>query len=216
MVATFPLAQSALADLLRIRSVVWNLERYVETSGVEGEDIEAELRSPLWVGEVESVPMELAEANQLYARFLLLDGGMQSFYLHNPLAPYPQADPDGSIIGSDTVQIHTVGVDNKTLRLKGLPAGYVLTIGDYIAVTYNTSRRALYIVCETVTADGSGNTPSFEVRGYLRPGTAVNNVVDLKKPAAKVKLVDGTLRVEPLSTVHSVIRFTARQTLRAS
>lgn len=215
MTASFPLAQSALADLLRIRSVTWNLQRFVETSGIEEDDLEAELRSPRWLAEVESVPMTNAEANQLHARFLLLDGGQQAFYLHNPLAPYPQSDPDGSIVGSSTVQIHTVGGDNKTLRMKGLPVGYVLTIGDYIAVTYNSGRRGFYIVCETVTADGGGITPSFEVRAYLRPGTAVNDAVDLTKPAAKVKLVDGTLRVEPISVVHSVIRFTARQTLRA-
>lgn len=214
MVASFPLAQSALADLLRIRSVTWNLERYVEVSGIEEDDLEAELRSPRWLAEAESVPMEHAEANQLMARFYLLDGGQQAFYLHNPLVPFPQSDADGSIVGSSTVQIHTVGVDNKTLRLKGLPAGYVLTIGDYLAVTYATSRRGFYIVCQTVTADGSGVTPAFEVRAYLRPGTAVDDAVDLTRPAAKVKLV-GAIRMEPLSTVHSIIRFTARQTLRA-
>jgi hypothetical protein len=217
MAATFPLAETALIDLLRIRSVTWLLERFVETSGLgSGERIEAELAPPLWRADVESVPMTNAEASQLMARFYLLDGGLNAFYLHNPLAPYPQGDPTGSIIGSNAVKVKSVGADNKSLALKALTAGYQLTIGDMVAVDHGSpTRRALFVLAASGVADGSGDSAELEVRPHVRPGILANADVFLKHPSAKMKLLPDTLRMEPLSTIHSVVRFSARQTLQA-
>ena len=163
---------------------------------------------------VELAPAPMEDFYRLRARIMLLDGSSNAFLFASPESVAPQADPTGAILGANTVQVHAVGVDNKTLRLKGLPAGYILTEGDFLGVTYNTSRRGLYVACQTVTADGSGVTPAFEVRSYLRPGTAVNDVVSLVPPVAKVKILPDTLGWSgsgKLVTVH----FTVRQTLGA-
>jgi hypothetical protein len=83
-------------------------------------------------------------------------------------------------------------------------------------VDYGTpSRRALVQAAEGATANGFGVTSEFEVRPQLRPGITTGLTVTLKKPAAKVKIVPGSLRIETVTTLLSQLRFTARQTLAA-
>lgn len=215
MVASFPLSQANLIDLIRVRSVTWLPQRYVETSGAgTGETIEAELAPMLWRAQVESVPMLYAEARLIMSKLMLLDGGLQSFYLHNPSAPYPASDPTGSILGSSTVQVKSVNADKKRLALKGLPDDYVITAGDFVAVTYDTSRRALMMFTEGGSANGSGETAELEVRPQVRTGIAANGTAYLAKPAAKMKLIADSLSMEPMSILHAVIRFSALQTLK--
>jgi hypothetical protein len=89
-------------------------------------------------------------------------------------------------------------------------------MGDYMHVDYGTpSRRALLQAAEGATANGSGVTGEFEVRPQLRPGITAGLAVALKKPAAKVKIVSGSVRIETVTTLLSQLRFTARQTLAA-
>jgi hypothetical protein len=114
------------------------------------------------------------------------------------------------------VVIASINANRKALTLSGLPAGYVITMGDYLHVDYGTpSRRALLQASEGATANGSGVTGEFEVRPHLRPGIATALAVTLKKPAAKVKIVPGSVRIETVTTLLSQLRFTARQTLAA-
>jgi len=65
------------------------------------------------------------------------------------------------------------------------------------------------------TADSEGDAGPVEVRPHLRPWLAAGQTVTLWKPAAKVKLVSGSLRVTQVTSVTSRLRFTARQTLAA-
>jgi hypothetical protein len=70
---------------------------------------------------------------------------------------------------------------------------------DYTATT---TRRALHrIITSTVTANGSGVTPEFEVRPPFRAGAAVNASVNLKRPAAEFCLTPQSVR----STASGVI-----------
>ena len=217
MTATFPLPLASLADLVRLATLTWSLERFVETSGLgTGETLEAELAPPLWRADCESVPMPNAAANQLMARFHLLNGGQQSFYLTNALAKYPQSDPTGSTLGAAAVKVKSVSADRSSLAFKSLPNGYALTIGDMVAVDYGSpSRRALFIICANGNANGSGDTAELEVRPYVRSGIAADATAYLAKPAAKVKLLPDTLKMSPVSQRHSTISFSARQTLAA-
>jgi hypothetical protein len=114
------------------------------------------------------------------------------------------------------VVIASIDTNFRAIALSGLPAGYVITMGDYLHVDYGTpSRRALLQAAEGATANGSGATGEFEVRPQLRPGITAGLAVTLKKPAAKVKIVPGSLRIETVTTLLSQLRFTARQTLAA-
>jgi hypothetical protein len=218
MSISFPLPIASLADLLPIVSVSWNqLRQETNSAAGSGEFLTHVLGPVLWTAEVQSAPMLHAEAEQYRARFATLDGSAQSFYLFNPLMKYPQADPGGATLGAATVTVQSINANRKALKLTGLPAGYVLTIGDYFHVVYDTSpyRRALIQVVEGVTADGTGLTPEFEVRPHLRPGISTGDSVSLVKPAAKVKLLSDSFAVEPADDASmSRFRFSVRQTLQ--
>ena len=195
MALTFPLSLNAFADRLRIQSVNWKLERYDELSGLgSGEVLAAQLAPPRMVGDVELVPMYHAAAAQVQALIESLDGAINSFYLYAPQRKYPQYDPTGAVLGAAAVTIHTVGGNNKSLRLQGLPSGYVLTLGDYLSFDYgsNPVRRAFHRIVETVTTPGTGISPTFEVRPHLRPGVEGGLSVVLVKPSAKVFIVPGS------------------------
>lgn len=186
-----------LTERFRIQSVQWSLKRWDQLSGLgSGDVLSAQLAPPRIVADVVLMPMYHAEASQVQALINNLDGATNSFYLHPPHRAFPQADPDGSILGASTVTIHTVGTDNKSLRLQGLPSGYRLTIGDNLAWDFGTNpvRRAFHTITQTVDAAGSGISPAFGVTPHLRPGTASGLAVTLIKPAAKVFIVPDSFR----------------------
>src|SRR5690606_11490609 len=122
------------------------------------------------------------------ARLDALENGLQTFRGYPlsrcfPIA-YPSASwPTGGTFAGDTATIFAVGVDNKSLQVDLLPAGFQLRVGDMIQVRRgSTTRRDLYRVQEVATADGAGLTPAFKVRPHLWPGIAVDDVVSVKRP----------------------------------
>ena len=188
MALNLPLSLNDFADRLKITEVKWKLQRYDELSGLgTGDVLAAELAPPRISGDVTIGPMYHNQAAAIQALIEVLEPA-QSFYLYDPKKKYPIADPDGSIFGSSTPVIFTVGVNNKSMQVSGLPAGYVLSLGDWISFDYgsNPVRRAFHRIVETATANGSGVTPSFEVRPHFRPGVTTGLAVTLIKPAPKV------------------------------
>ncbi len=195
MALVFPLSLNTFAEKLKIQSVVWRLERYDELSGLgSGEMLAAQLAPPRIMGDVEIAPMYHSDAAQVQALVESLDGAINSFYLYAPQSRYPQSDPTGAGLSDAVPLIHSLGSNNKSLRVKDLPPGYRLTAGDYLAFDYgsNPERRAFHRIVESVTANSGGATTLFEVRPHLRPGVAVDLNVILIKPSAKVFIVPGS------------------------
>ncbi|UJW87952.1 hypothetical protein [Devosia sp. SL43] len=212
-----PYAVEDFADLLKLRAapfIPMPMENVSELGS--GEFLTADMGPTLYQAACETAPMPNAEAHGLMALIQALGGSKECFYLPDYMRLYPAADPDGSILAASAPTIHTIGGDRRTMRITGLPAGYVITRGDYIAVDYGSpSRRALIKAAETVTASGAGLTPSFAVSYPIGPGVTTTLAVILKKPAAKVKMVPGTLSISPVDILNAVISFTARQTTSA-
>ncbi|MDJ1632243.1 hypothetical protein [Rhizobium rhizogenes] len=195
MALTFPLSLANFADKLKITSVKWQLQRRDEVSGLgSGLTLTAQLSPPLWTGSVTLAPMYHGEADRIQSLIESLDGSMNDFYLYSPRRAYPQADPTGSILGAAVPTIAALGSNNKSMQIHGLPNGYTLTAGDFVAFDYGTSpvRRALHRFVETGSADGTGTTPVLEVRPHIRPGATVGAAVTLIKPAARCFIVPDT------------------------
>lgn len=216
MALTFPLAQTSFGDTLPVQSVEWTLTRQQEFSGLgTGEGLVADLAPPLWEGQVTLRPLLHTDARAIAAQLDAFDGGMNSFYLANPLGWYPKADPDGAIYGVSAPTIHTIASNRKEVRITGLPANYVLSPGDMFAVDYGSpSRRALHRLVTGSTAV-AGLTPLVEVRPHLRPGITTTLAVDFSKPAAKVKIVPGSVAEQFHNANRTRISFRVRQTLAA-
>ena len=156
------------------------------------------------------------DAYAAQARLNALAGSLQAFYLYNPAKPGPRMDPKGVVLGGAIPTLSFISANRKIVRMNTLPVGYVISGGDFWAVECGSGRRALIQAVEGSVASAGGVAPEFEVTPHLRPGVTTGLVVQLIRPAAKVKLVPGTLRLENTGALHSRLRFTARQTLAAS
>jgi hypothetical protein len=195
MAITFPLSLPNLNDKLRVSSVTWDAVRFDEHSGIgSGHDLQSEMAKPKWTAEITLAAGKMADVKQIAAVIRALHGSQNSFMLADPSSLYPQSDPTGAVLGASAVRVHTVGSNGKSLRLQGLPASYVLTVGDKGQISFgsNPGRNYFFEVSETVTASG-GITPLFDVFPHLPVGIATNQAVILAKPACKMILLPGSL-----------------------
>lgn len=214
MALTFPAAVTAIADHIPLASASWNLARQQQHSNIgAGVIMSAARGADLWEADCTSLERPHAEVRVMRARLDSLVGGLNAFYLYDPAAVAPALDPTGSILGANTPQVHTV--TPKTLTVKGLPAGYVLSIGDMIAVDFD-GRRWLGQILEAATADGSGITPAFTIDPALPAGVAANDAVYLLKASAMMKIIPGSMRLSATTSHTSVLMWKARQTYQAA
>lgn len=171
----------------------WQQEMSQQAGGKPGV---ADVGEELWLAKIGCAALTKEEAHRAEARINALRGAIGTFYVHNPRAPYPLADLNGVLLGASTVTIYALGGDNKSLRFAGLPVGYVLTEGDFFA--YDTGeppdvRRCLHQLTGDAVADVNGRTALVSVIPHLRAGVATGITVNLKKPAAEMIILPGTL-----------------------
>lgn len=188
-----PLPLSAVYDRLSLDAVVFDIQRNDEFSGTGDGDLwQQELARPLWTAEISLNAGSHDELKQVAARIRKLDGARQSFMVCDPLSLYPQADPAGTILGAAVVTLGIIGADRTAIPFQGLPAGYVLTVGDKVQIQ-GTTRTAFVEVSETVAASASG-LATVSIFPRLPNWVLDASVVTLKKPACPMVIVPGSHR----------------------
>lgn len=179
------LALAAVFDKLPIASVIWDIQRNDEFSGMGTGDVwSAELADPLWIGTVTLGNGTNNELKQAAAVIRSLQGTMTAFLMCDPISQFPQADPKGQILGNNAVTLRTIGADRITARMQGFPAGYTLTVGDKLQINY-ADLVAFVEVGATAAADANGNldVPIFP---RLPSSFAAGSLVIVKRPACPV------------------------------
>jgi hypothetical protein len=132
--------------------------------------------------------------------------------------PAPLLDPNRTGLAGFNPVIHNLpGADPREMQVSGLPAGYVLSAGDYLSFSYGSSpvRLALHRVVSGVTTVGTGITPLFEVMPAIKPGAVVGAAVNFYRPFCKAVIVAGS--VQPTRTRHTIsegLRLAYVQTVR--
>lgn len=191
MTITYPLPLAAFFDAVNCWTPRFEPITYQSVSGLKGGGlIAAELAAARWSADVTLSPNYNRASVGVEAIVNALRGSLKSFQAYDKRRAYPLADPDGSILGAASVTISAVGSDLQSLKLAGLPAGYVLTVGDYISIP---SRKQLFQVLENSTANGSGVSPSFfAVAPSILSGLAGGDAVRLVKPYGFFRIVPGT------------------------
>lgn len=213
MTISYPLSVSVFADQLKIASVSAIPGHQQEISGLgSGYLLAAEVGPALREYDVSTVELSHAEAAEVMALIEALYGSIKTFYLYDPRYRYPAYDTDGTILGSSTVQIKALNADDIRISLKGLPAGYTITRGDFMHWDFDSTRRAYHRAVETVVADSAGETSEFEVRDIIRGGV-VNATVTLIKPAMKCLMLPGSLSDEVVGLASTRISFRVRQVI---
>jgi hypothetical protein len=169
-----------------------------------------DLGSALWTASYTTIELLNADAIAFEAALNSLDGLTNAFEAGDLRNRYPRNYPTGSF--TDSGVLATVGSNNKSLSISGLPANFVISAGDYFHFTYSTS-RALHQAVETVTASGAGLSPVFEVRPFIRPGYTISNAVTFKLPNGQFILQPNSISTTLKSMVSSAVSFKAMQYL---
>jgi hypothetical protein len=194
MPLSFPLTTAQFMQNLRIMDVTFQSPEQLEVNSTAGgARPTARIGPTLWRGEVRIGTLLGAEVPEHEVMIQLLNSPLASFYVFDTRRPGPRQDRNGTVLGAATPGVLSLP-NNRELSLAGLPSGYVLKRGDYIAFDYGSApvRRALHTVVDaTVTANGIGQTPLFEVYPPIRPGALASGVT-LIRPACKAKMVPGS------------------------
>jgi hypothetical protein len=179
-----------LNDFIEIDSITVQPMRNDETEGLgSGQVLIAELATPLWSVEINTPLTEFDDGREIRAILNDLSRPGATFEIYDPIAQYPRADPDGSILGAATPQLASIDGDAKP-AIKGLPVGYKLSRGDYFQMDVS-GRRYFFEVSEPAVANGSGVTPNFKVFPAFPISIPVNTAITLKQPKLKCQFVAG-------------------------
>lgn len=191
---TYTVAQ--FMDILPVEKVEWDAIRFDEFDAQgSGHDLISELAAPKWMANLVMRSATNAEARQVAALARKRFGSQLAFMIYDPSNPYPAADPKGAIIqaGTFNVQVASIGSDNQSMGLKGLPANYPITIGDKGQISFGGGLYNFFFeFSETRSANGSGNLAVTQIYPHIPPGIAVNAVVNLIKPACKMTFAPNT------------------------
>jgi hypothetical protein len=176
-----------------------------------GRTIGKDFGSAFWLMSYVTKPLPNEDALVFESALDSLDGVIQTFEACDLRRTRPRQYPSGEC--NDAI-LSSVNPNNKSISLSGLAASQVVSSGDYLSFDYGSS-RALHRVVETVTANGAGMTPQFEVRPHLRPGFTISpvTVVKLKNPRGLFSLVPGSVSASPHGGIHTIISFQAMQVL---
>lgn len=213
---SFPLSLEDFADGLRTVSFNWDLSenrKVTQTGG--GELLVSDLGPRLWQGSVAVAPHTHNGQRRAQALAQALRQGAGSFMIGDPKGQFPQSDSDGTILGSTVVSLSAPVAGSSTVSLAGLPAGYVITPGDYLSFEYGSpARYALHQVVVGGTSNGT-DALSVSVVSSIRPGATDGAPVRLVRPFCKAIVVPGSFKSGTIGlAATSGFSFQFRQTMR--
>ncbi|KFL24996.1 hypothetical protein JP74_21770 [Devosia sp. 17-2-E-8] len=176
-------------------SLLWRQE---QSRQANGRTRVKDFGSPLWQASYSSRTLSPNELDHWRARLDVLENGLLTFSGYSLSRCFPIAYPNGSWpTGEDfdgvSAVIHTLGANNKSLRVTSLPQGYRFSIGDMLQVTTATGRKYLFRADETAMADSFGLTTTFEVRPHFPVGVSIGDTVSVKRPGVPMVLMPGSI-----------------------
>jgi hypothetical protein len=166
--------------------------RKEQSRSANGRTYIKDLGAPLWSATFQSRQLRPNALDEWRARISALDNGEQTFLGWSPSRFYPIAYPNGSwptgTAFSGICQLAAMPTA-RAISLKGLPAGFRLSVGDHLQI----GGVDLHMVLEERGADSSGNTAQFEIRPFLWPTAVVNAAVRVVRPACLMSIVPDSM-----------------------
>lgn len=219
MTITFP------RDMLSIgfASQAFELQHQVTTAPERGGRIvSVELGPARWVGSWTTNRLGRAEFNALRSWLSSLRSASRLFYGADRLHRWPLAYPAGFTglnragggAFDGTATGWSVDGTRSTLTLTGLPVGFSVAAGDYVGMTWSTTKRALVRSLETVLANGSG-TAVFDIEPSMPLVVAGGAVASFAAPTCLMRLEPGATDASASADRTGAISFRAIQHLEA-
>lgn len=215
MARAFPLSYVDFFDGLCIAGMSFSLTDDAASNRTQGGgSVDVSMAPRLWDMSVAMPLRSNAEAHRVTALIELLRKPGASFIGGPRFYAGPFLDPNGVTLGASAPTLASVDSNKRDIAIAGLPAGYVLSIGDYLSWEYGASSYALHRCVGTATANGSGQIAAIEVDPVVRPGWSAGASVRLIKPRAKfVMLPQSFTPASHRVVVADGMAFSARQVL---
>lgn len=171
-------------------SLRWRQEQSTLASG---RVLVKDMGSPLWTLRAATKALSPNNLDAWRARLTSLENGLQTFWGYPTSRCYPIAYPNGSwptgaAFNGLTAVVSAINANRKAISLSSLPAGFVLSVGDYISIAGD-----LHQVMEAATASAGGITPQFEIRPHLWPAAVAGAIVSVKQPACQMAIMPGSV-----------------------
>lgn len=188
MALTYPYALDFLAACLNGPQIPLALQRFDEQSGSgDGRFWSARMAPPLWGATYALYSKHGAHAREINAKVYALDGMSKTMLWTDP---YYAGPASGMVSGLEAVKVSAIRADRGALALSGLPAGFVLTAGDFLSIIHASSRYYFGTFAEGGTASSTGTITQKELRPHLPMGIAVGAAVELVRPAFRAMVTD--------------------------
>lgn len=200
-------------DHLKIAAYTFDLgenRRVSETGG--GELLLSDLGPRLWGGSLTVVPAAHATQRQFSAMVSLLRDGTGEFYLGDPAASNPSADPTGSMQAwMPPMALLSWAGREATISSTMFP----LSSGDYFSFTYAGGKTGLHQVVQVQGYDWQTQAYTYLVTPSIRAGAVAGTQVKIYHPECKALIVPGSFRpAENTPGTASGFSFDWRQTLK--
>lgn len=196
MTDSFPFALTEFWQQLRFSErPEFQLMHYgQESATADGRSIPAKFGEPKWRCTV-ALANGRHDANlRVQARIDALLGRNGTFLAYDLRRPYPLRDPFGAAVAASSPTIASIGSDNRSFAITGLPFGYSLSAADFVSVGSGAGNKGLFKLIEGGDANGDGVTAKLQVQPLLPTWIAVGQTVTLIKPTAKFKIERGSYR----------------------
>jgi hypothetical protein len=169
-------------------SLRWRQEQSTLASG---RVLVKDLGSPLWTLRGMTKPLSPNNLDAWRAKLNALENGLQTFYAYPMSRCFPIAYPNGSwptgAAFNGICTLASINANRKAITLSGLPAGFKLSVGDYLSIVGD-----LHQVMEAATA-ASGTTTEFEIRPHIWPGVVTPRSVSVAQPYCIMAIVPGSV-----------------------
>jgi hypothetical protein len=198
-VPSFPRAFPALSTGARFIEANFILVRRQAVGVLEsGRDVTVDRGRPQWRASWKTPPLYPADLGawrgwgdslQASARtFLGFDPWREYPLAYMPQGPVQMARAGGSILFDGTATLTAISVFRNEVGLGTLPAGFTLSIGDYLSVIQG-GKYSLHRLCEAAKASASGTITGLYLEPELPGNFTTAAVVNLYRPCAKFKLL---------------------------
>jgi len=195
----YPLDMPSVPTTLNIARCSFDMEPFGSLSRTAGGQIAflENIGGALWKGRYETTFLNDLHYGVWHAFRLCLRGN-GTFKGFDPARIAPAAYLlDGKITfpGGFAGTCTLTAAGGETISLSGLPAGFIITTGDYFSFPWLGGRHLVKALANA-TASGGGAISALPIAPWLRAGGATGVTVDLVRPYCLMKMVPGTWQGE--------------------
>lgn len=201
-----------LFDLCKISDATfWPYHRQELSRTAGGATQAKDLGSALWRASFTTAPARRADAQDIEAALISLNGSAGSFLAHDVRRPFPKDHPGGY---SGTVSISALfSNDAFKVQLTSPEGGLSLNPGDYIGFEYGARpSRALHMIQERKELP-AGLARNFKVWPAIRPGALAGATVTVNRAPCEMILEPGQQAPVLRDLAASSVSFSAIQIL---